>query len=288
MAKKPRTNWQNKVQETILGLLKDGVVPWQKSWIAAGQPRSVATGNLYQNSNALLLNVLATVRQYESSHWLTFRKAKELGGNIRKGEKGTPVVWVKTYTKDSETDSGETTTEHFFRAGGQYVWNVSQCDGVTIEGETLEVATIRAGKELVAQGNKMWFALPQTPRLSVGGSSASFVPTRDQILMPPPRKFESEEDYWRVLWHEAIHWSHAKSGQPEGVYAFNELVAESGACMLCRMQGFTPRYENSAGYIEHWLGKIGDDPSLFGKATATAWKIVQWMTNADLETEGES
>src|SRR3546814_3807296 len=49
---------------------------------------------------------------FASPYWLTFKQALELGGNVRKGSKGTTIVYAnKLVVKDSETDN-ERSEEH--------------------------------------------------------------------------------------------------------------------------------------------------------------------------------
>ena len=80
------------ITSRILEALERGVVPWRKPWsLPAGmRPRSV-TGHAYKGVNAVLLGLSG----YSDPRWLTYRKALELNGHVRKGEKSTPVALWK-------------------------------------------------------------------------------------------------------------------------------------------------------------------------------------------------
>ena len=83
----------------ILKQLEGGIIPWRRPWTSNG-PTSYATNKEYQGINTLLLQ-----SNYESPYWLTFRQAQKMGGSIRAGEKGSPIVFVDRMIKE-ETNEG--------------------------------------------------------------------------------------------------------------------------------------------------------------------------------------
>ena len=73
-----------RITERIVSLLEQGTVPWHKPWqVQTGLPRNLVTQKPYRGINPFLLIALG----YESPHWLTYRQAVQLGGNVKKGEK---------------------------------------------------------------------------------------------------------------------------------------------------------------------------------------------------------
>src|SRR5690242_3052120 len=100
------------ITSRILALLDQGVVPWRSPILGrtkAGHPRNLKSGKHYRGVNVFLLAFTAWGKGYGSSYWLTFNQAKARGGNVRKGEKASMVVFWKTYeTTDEKT--GETKT----------------------------------------------------------------------------------------------------------------------------------------------------------------------------------
>jgi antirestriction protein ArdC len=76
------------VTERVLAELEKGEVPWRKPW------KTLPAANLvskkpYRGINFFLLSLAG----YGSPHWLTYRQAQALGGNVRKGEHGTKIVF---------------------------------------------------------------------------------------------------------------------------------------------------------------------------------------------------
>ena len=108
------------ITERIITLLTQGTVPWQKPWKArTGLPRNLVSQKPYHGINVFLLLAMS----YESSFWLTFRQALQLGGNVRKGEKSCPVVFWKQTTIDDK-ESGESQKIPLLRF--YHVFNVAQ------------------------------------------------------------------------------------------------------------------------------------------------------------------
>src|SRR5258708_2189634 len=90
------------ITDRIVESLSKGVVPWRKPW-RTETPRNVISGKEYRGVNVLLLGS----SPFESPWWLTFNQARDLGGTVKKGERGTPVVFWKVYGKETEDGSEE-------------------------------------------------------------------------------------------------------------------------------------------------------------------------------------
>ena len=97
------------VTDRIIASLKAGVIPWEKPWqtphFAGGPfPRNFRTGKPYRGINIMLLWSCS----YSSPFWLTFNQAKELNGSVRKGEKGTQIVFYKQLRDRQKADDDQT------------------------------------------------------------------------------------------------------------------------------------------------------------------------------------
>ena len=95
MTRKQKRNIRKEVTDTIIAALESGVAPWVKPWKSAngGLPQKQDTGQPYRGVNVLLL--MWAGMAYGSSEWYTFKQAQTRGGQVRKGEKGTMVVFWK-------------------------------------------------------------------------------------------------------------------------------------------------------------------------------------------------
>src|SRR3954453_481563 len=94
-----RTNLYDEITNKIIAELEAGRVPWVQPWGTAAAkaslalPRSVATGRKYSGITVLILWGAAQEHGFTFQSRLTFRQALSLGGHVRKGERGTTVVY---------------------------------------------------------------------------------------------------------------------------------------------------------------------------------------------------
>ena len=79
----------------IVSALEQGAPPWVRPWSQDidSMPMNAASRRRYRGINALLLALEASSQGYPLNRWLTYRQAAELGGQVRKGEHGTTVLW---------------------------------------------------------------------------------------------------------------------------------------------------------------------------------------------------
>src|SRR5919106_3959309 len=90
----------DRITAAILQRLTDGVVPWHRPW-TAGVPRNLVSRRPYRG-----INVWLTLSAgFASPDWLTLTQANALGGGIRPGARGTPVVFWQWGEADEEDES---------------------------------------------------------------------------------------------------------------------------------------------------------------------------------------
>ncbi|ENY3838784.1 ArdC-like ssDNA-binding domain-containing protein [Vibrio vulnificus] len=92
---KSSTDFYQTITNQIIQALEAGIKPWVCPWDrtqATGLPINASTHQPYQGMNIMLLWMSAAERSFSSPYWLTFKQAKELGGKVRKGEKGRHLV----------------------------------------------------------------------------------------------------------------------------------------------------------------------------------------------------
>jgi antirestriction protein ArdC len=94
-----------RVTNKIIADLERGNLTWLQPWQAGHQAGPVsrplrAGGKAYRGVNVLMLWAAAMEKGYNCPLWLTYKQAAELGGQVRKGEKGSrpcPTVWVSIW-----------------------------------------------------------------------------------------------------------------------------------------------------------------------------------------------
>src|SRR6267142_1212571 len=83
------------VTDQIIKQLELGVAPWRKPWRTL-PPANLISKKPYRGINVFLLALAG----YGSQYWLTYRQAHAIGGNVRKGEHGTKIVFWKCNTRE--------------------------------------------------------------------------------------------------------------------------------------------------------------------------------------------
>ena len=134
-----RSNLYDDITDKIIAELEEGRLPWVQPWGTAAakaplaMPRNAATARQYSGINVLILWGAVVQHGYPTQHWLTFRQALSLGGNVRKSERGTTVVYADRFTPEDEKrraqESGEEASSNPFLKRFT-VFNEAQCEGL--------------------------------------------------------------------------------------------------------------------------------------------------------------
>ena len=249
------------VSTRIVAELEAGAAPWAKPWSAtAGQnvPQNAVTNRPYSGCNVILL-WLARSRGWSTPRFLTFKQALGAGGNVRKGEHGTRVFFVKQLQiKDGD---GEDDTRLIPMLREYTVFNVEQCENLPDR--------VKAGKPMRVRNPNTRDALADQFLRSTGADiregqgEAFYVPSHDFISMPAFEAFKGADHFYNVIFHELTHWTGHKSRLDRDLknrfgsrdYAAEELIAELGAAFLCAEFGFDGDVRN-AGYCGTCRGSI--------------------------------
>ena len=103
-----RTSLYQEITDKIIAELEAGRIPWVQPWgtVAAkaslAMPQNASTRRRYSGINVLILWGAVIERGFSGQSWLTFRQAVSLGGNVRKGERGTTVVYADRFVPNDE------------------------------------------------------------------------------------------------------------------------------------------------------------------------------------------
>lgn len=278
-----------RVTETIVAELEKGVLPWMKPWDAAHVAGPISkplrgNGIPYAGINVLMLWVAAMERGYSAPIWMTFRQAKELGAHVRKGEKGSLVVYANTITKVETDENGEEQERDIPFMKGYTVFNVEQIEGLPAHYTAKAEPRLNLGQR-IAHAESFFDALGADIRH--GGNRAFYLPGEDFVQMPDFESFKDSGSYYATLAHECTHWTRApqrldrdlgrKKWGDEG-YAMEELVAELGAAFLCADLELVPHIrEDHAPYIAGWLKVLKEDKRAVFSAAAHAQKAADFL-----------
>lgn len=284
-----RASLYDEITDKIIAELEAGRIPWVQPWGTAAakaplaMPRNAATGRHYSGINVLILWGAVVEHGFPIQSWLTFRQALALGGNVRKGERGTTVVYADRFVPDDEKRRARETGDEaqaipFLKRFT--VFNAAQCenlpDDMAIVAPPPPPGLIEPRVETLIRATGIDFR--------IGGNRAFYVPALDYVQVPPPQAYFEPINWHRTALHELGH----ATGHPSRLardltggfgtkkYAFEELVAEMNAAFCCASLGIVPTVRH-ADYIGSWLEVLREDNRAIVRAASQASKAADWL-----------
>lgn len=284
-----RVSLYDEITSKIIAELEARSAPWVQPWGTASakvtltMPRNAATERQYTGINVLILWGAVIERGYPAQSWLTFRQALSLGGHVRKGERGTTVVYADRFTPDDErrraAETGEDAQAVPFLKRFT-VFNIAQCEALPDE---MTAMAPSVDKDLI---------LPEAEALiratgvdfRIGGERAFYDPRNDFVQVPQPQAYFEPVNWHRTALHEIAHATGHISRLNRDLtgsfgskkYAFEELIAEISAAYLCASLGITPTVRH-ADYIGSWLEVLREDNRAIVRAASQASKAADYL-----------
>ena len=256
------------ITDTIIAAIEQGagnfVMPWHGSGIA--RPQNALTRSDYHGINIIALWAEAYNRGFATGWWGTYRQWQDAGGQVRRGEQASTIVFFKRFEDEHESEQTEGRYRLFARASR--VFNADQVDGWEAPSSPYPHGTAAVIPAVVA------LVEASGAEVRVGRDMACYRILEDCIEVPPISAFigtptsSATQAYAATLLHELIHWTGAAHrldrGFGEGFdkerLATEELVAEIGAAYLCADLGVSnaPRPDHAA-YVASWLKLLKSD-----------------------------
>lgn len=284
-----RASLYDEITDKIIAELEAGRVPWVQPWgteaakAPLSMPRNAASARPYSGVNVLILWGAVIERGFSGQSWLTFRQALALGGHVRKGERGTTVVYADRFVPADERRRSRETGEEaqavpFLKRFT--VFNTDQCDGLSADIATTAPmplpGIIEPQVEALIKATGIDFR--------IGGNRAFYMPAEDYVQVPPPAAYFEPINWHRTALHELGH----ASGHPSRLnrdlggsygtkkYAFEELIAELCAAFSCASLGIVPTVRH-ADYIGSWLEVLREDNRAIVRAASQASKAADYL-----------
>ncbi|MBK5961280.1 hypothetical protein CCR97_24185 [Rhodoplanes elegans] len=267
------------VTRSIIEDLEKGVPAWVQPWRTKRRtslgllPANIATGRTYSGINIPILWAAAKRAGYPDPAWMTFRQARALNANVRKGERGTHIVFTRKLTITEEDEE-----KRISMLRNYCVFNVAQIDGLP--------AKIAAPEEVPPSidSDVQRFIDATGADIRHGGSVACFVPSLDLIQLPPRSAFTTIESYFATGLHELGHWSgfvtrlnrDLRHRFGSRAYAAEELIAELTSAFLCAHLGVNGELRH-ASYIDSWISLLKDDPRAIVTAASKASQAADFL-----------
>ena len=289
-----KTDLYTRITNRIVAELEAGTRPWLKPWNAEHAAGRVTrplrhNGTPYRGINVLMLWAEACARGFACPIWMTYKQASELGGQVRKGERGSLVVFADRFTRTETGDKGEDIERHIPFLRSYTVFNCEQTDGLPAHYYARAESVIDPVQRIA---HAETFFANLNADIRHGGSRAYYAVSTDHIQMPPFEAFRDAVSYFATLGHETCHWSGAKSRLDRNLtgrfgshsYAAEELVAELGSAFLCADLALTPEpREDHAAYISNWLTVLNNDKRAIFIAAAHAERAAAFLHGLQLQ-----
>lgn len=282
------TDLYKSVTDNIIREIEAGnLPPWLKPWKGGRRtgivPVNASTKAHYNGINVLVLWAEREAKGYPTAEWLTYKQCHAIGGQVRVGEKAAHIVYAnKTVVKPEGTD--EERLIPFMRCYA--VFNVAQCDGLPHNEPEPQLPEPDRNEKAEA------FLSTVGAEVRWGEAMAAYIPSRDCITMPARGAFINAENLYATWAHESVHWSGAKhrlnrdlkSRFDKEAYAFEELVAEIGAAMVCALLQVKGELRH-ASYVESWLKILKGDARAILSAASLASKATDYLRSLTQPTE---
>jgi len=293
--------YAEEVAGRIVEQLRQGTAPWQKPW-KPGElrlPYNAATGKEYRGMNTIWLHM----QGYDDPRWMTYKQAKAAGAQVRKGSRGTRIIYWKFYDEQPMTDAQgrpvlddegkprkvrvELERPRVFTA---VVFNAQQIDGLP----PMEAKPIGPDLERHARAEAI-LSNSGAKIAHVEGDRAFYRPSIDSITLPARHQFGSADAYYATALHELGHWTGHESrlnrdlSHPFGSegYAREELRAEIASLMLGERLEIGHDPGQHAAYVASWIKVLENDPREIFRAAADAEKINRYVMAFELERARE-
>ena len=264
------------VSARIVAELEAGAVPWVKPWSSTpgATPCNAVSNRPYSGCNVVLLWI-AQAAGYHTPRFLTFKQALELGGHVRRGERGTRIYFVKQLQVRDKGADDDTATRIAPMLREYTVFNVDQCENlperivapVAVEQRNSDDRSAEIDEFLACTGAD----------IREGFGEAYYLLGAGYISLPRFEAFKNAAHFYATAFHELGHFTGHKSRLArdlrhrfgERAYAAEELVAELCSAFLCAEFSIDGDLRH-AGYIQNWIGLLKADSRAFFTACSKA------------------
>ncbi|MDQ0248798.1 antirestriction protein ArdC [Sphingomonas kyeonggiensis] len=282
-----RESLYSEVTARVIAELEQGRLPWVQPWDSAAcgctMPHNAGTGRRYSGINILILWAAVIEGGYASQRWLTYRQAKALGGNVRKGERGTTICYADRFTPKVEAEraqSEEREARQLAFLKRFTVFNIDQCEG--LPDKVTALPAMATEREAIPLAEAVIAATGADFR--IGGGEAYYSPSHDYVQVPPQAAFPAPINWYRTALHELGHWTGHASRLDRNLrgsfgsadYAREELVAEMASAFTCASLSIQPTVRHS-DYIGLWLAVLREDEKAVFRAASAASKAADYL-----------
>lgn len=300
------------VTERIISELEKGNIPWKKPWIRPTVTTTYTTAKVeidpttcaYSRSTGRPYSLLNQMLLLRPGEWATYKQIQEAGGQVKKGEKSSLVVFWKFLETKKVDANGDEVTDKIPVLRYYNVFHVeTQAEGISPKNRKPH-DTIQIPHTTLPQADAEWAAIEEADAVvraylehsgvklkeNPTGDRAFYRPSADYVEVPSRAQFKDASEFYSTLFHELTHSTGHASRldrfSASGSHSFGsenyskeELVAELGASALVNYLGIetAASFRNSAAYIQSWAKALQSDPRMIVSASSRAEKAVNYI-----------
>lgn len=288
------------IANELIKHLEAGTAPWQRPWtpdMGMDLPYNHTTGNPYSGTNTLSLMMQMRI----DPRWMTYKQAQSIDAQVKKGERGTPLIRLITHAEYTKRDKHKqpvlddkgNPVKVYAQLEQPIIKSFTVFNGEQIEGiPPLEIKPAQYNWEPVEKAEQI-LAASEARIDFYATNQPAYSPSSDIITMPEKRQFPNQESYYATVLHELGHWTGHSSrldrdlNNPFGSvgYAKEELRAEITSMMLSRELGLPHDTNQHAAYVKHWVQVLKDDPMEIIHASKDAQNITAYVHSFDRTIE---
>jgi antirestriction protein ArdC len=271
------------ITEKFIAKVNDtGKLPWSQPWTMIDNC-NYQSKHIYTGVNRWM----TALSDYACPYWLSYKKVIELGGSFKEEEAKNPtaIVFAKIAKKNAKyVVEGKSDSYRMFRYYGAY----------NLEQTTLEIPADEQSK-LALLDVHQFLNTGNIPTIKHGDARAFYAPSQDKIHLPYLNTFSSEDSYFATLFHELVHATghhsrldrsaiFSEADMKKESYSYEELVAEIGAALLCKLTGKFNREveDNSIAYLQGWKSKLSSNTDWLVSAASKAEKAVNYLIGKEV------
>ncbi len=293
-----KQEYAESVAARIIEQLEQGTAPWLKPWKPGElrMPYNPKTGSQYRGMNSLWLHM----QGYADPRWMTYKQAAAEDAQVKKGEKGTQIIYWKFTDEIKAVDEQgqpildpETGEQKKIivkldrpRSFSAVVFNAEQIEGLP----PLEARPVQSEPERHSRAEAILAASGANIK-HIEGDRAFYRPSTDSITLPLISQFSSSDAYYATALHELGHWTGHESRldrdlkHPFGSegYAREELRAEIASFMLGERLDIGHDPGQHIAYIGSWVKTLKEDPREIFRAAADAEHIAGFVMGFEQE-----
>jgi len=283
------------ITDKIITQLEQGTVPWRQPWNAGHHAPRSFDGRRYTGINVFLLIISRLEQGFDSPYWLTYKRAQQLGGHVRKGEQSTVIIfWKRIEVTEVDQATGEPARKIVPMLRYYRVFNLDQCEGIEAPAPS-DAADNDHVDNVTAEEITERYLANGGPTVSEDGTEAYYRPSADHVTLPPRRTFDTPELFYCTRFHELTHSTNHpsrldrkypnQSGFGSHGYGREELVAEMGAAFLAAEASISETLPSHAAYCRAWIRTIKEDSRAVVVAAGAAQKAADLILGRTVEHE---